>query len=216
MRDFPMFTTEFGLSSLVLKEIPYKNQAFIHIREVQPGFFKEHLTECVSFCRMCGAEAIFAAGNEELAGYPLYTSVLEMRGRAHVDKIVLKSLFPVTEATVSRWRSIYNERMRSVDNTATLESRDEKRILESAGAYFIHDSGELLGIGWMEDTKLLAVAAAKPGAGETVMHTLMSLVEGADMTLEVASTNDRAIRLYEKLGFLKTRELQKWYDVTRL
>ena len=42
----------------------------------------------------------------------------------------------------------------------------------------------------------------KPGRGERVMHTLMSLVEGAGMTLEVASTNAKAIRLYEKLGLL--------------
>ena len=69
------------------------------------------------------------------------------------------------------------------------------------GAYFVHRDGELLGIGWLDDCKLLAVAAVKSGAGEVVMHTLMSLVEEDQMTLEVASTNTRAIRLYEKLGF---------------
>ena len=122
MRDFPMCTTEYGVSSLVLKEIPYKNQAFIHIRQVQPGFFPDHLKECAAFCRMCGGEAIFASGNENLQGYPLYTAVLEMRGTAWVDREKLKSLFPVTEATVSKWRNIYNERMRGVDNTATLEA----------------------------------------------------------------------------------------------
>ena len=46
----------------------------------------------------------------------------------------------------------------------------------------------------------------KPGAGERVFYTLMSLVEGADMTLEVASTNQRAIRLYEKLELPGTGE----------
>ena len=45
------------------------------------------------------------------------------------------------------------------------------------------------------------------------MHTLMSLVEGAGMTLEVASTNEKAIRLYEKLGFLRTAEKVRWYRV---
>ena len=44
------------------------------------------------------------------------------------------------------------------------------------------------------------------------MHTLMSLVEGQALTLEVASTNERAIRLYEKLGFLKTGLVRKWYE----
>ena len=77
----------------------------------------------------------------------------------------------------------------------------------------MHRDGKLLGIGWLEDTKLLAVAAVEKGAGQRVMHTLMSLVEGARMTLEVASTNERAISLYEKLGFLKTAELTRWYRV---
>ena len=66
MRDFPIFTTEYGVSSLVLKEIPYKKQAYIRIRDVQEAYFAEHLQECVSFCRMCGAEVIFAEGNDKL------------------------------------------------------------------------------------------------------------------------------------------------------
>ena len=215
MRDFPVFTTEYGLSSLTLKEIPYKSIAYIHVREVQPGFFREHLQESVSFCRICGAEAVFAAGNDALEQYPLHMSVIEMRGTAKPDPALVKCLFPVTEATVSRWRSIYNEKMRSVDNTATLESRDEKRILESGGAYFVHEDGKLLGIGWIEGSKLLAVAAAERGAGRAVMHTMMSLLEEEQMVLEVASTNDRAMRLYESLGFIKTCEISRWYDVTK-
>lgn len=214
MRDFPIFTTEYGVASLVLKEIPYKKQAYIRIRDVQEAFFQEHLAECVAFCRMCGAEAVFATGDEKLAGYPLYTAVLQMRGTVRANAGKVRHLFPVTEKTVSQWRGIYNEKMRSVDNTATLESRDETRILESGGAYFVHNAGKLLGIGWLEGTKLLAVAAVEQGAGEMVMHTLLSTLEGETVTLEVASTNEKAVRLYEKLGFVKTAELSRWYDVT--
>lgn len=213
MRDFPIFTTEYGVSSLVLKEIPYKKQAYIRIRDLQEGFFQEHLKECVAFCRMAGAEVIFGAGNGALEGYPLYTRVLEMRGTAWVDQEKLASLFPVTEATAGKWREIYNKAMAEVDNSATLEARDEKKLTESVGAYFVHRDGQLLGIGWLDDCKLLAVAAVQKGAGETVMHTLMSLVEGDTMVLEVASTNRKAIRLYEKLGFLTTGEISRWYQV---
>lgn len=215
MRDFPIFTTEYGVASLVLKEIPYKNQAYIHIRDVQEGFFREHLEECAGFCRMAGAERIFADGHEGLEGYPLYTCVLEMRGTARTEERKQACLFPVTEETVGQWRRIYNEAMAKVDNSGTLESRDEKRIVESGGAYFVHEDGSLLGIGWLDGSKLLAVAAVQKGAGERVMHTLMSLTEGEQMTLEVASTNARAIRLYERLGFIKTGEISRWYDVTR-
>ena len=213
MKDFPVFTTDYGASSLILREIPYRQAAYIHIQDVQPEGFEEHLRECVSFCRMAGAERIYAAGHDLLEKYPLYTAVCEMRGTAWVDREKLEHLFPVTEATVSHWRGMMNERLRGVDNAATLTAFDEKKILESGGAYFIHHDGELLGLGWMDDTKLLLLAGVKPGAGERVMHTLMSLVEEADMTIEVASTNDRAIGLYERLGFMKTREILRWYRI---
>lgn len=212
MRDFPVFTTDFGVASLVLKEVPYRQEAYISIQASQQP--EELLAECVSFCRMVGAEKIYAKGHELLEKYPLHTAVYEMRGDAWVDQSKLENLFPVTDTTVSRWRQIYNERMKGVDNAGTLELKDEKRITESGGAYFVHRNGELLGIGWLEDTKLLAVVGTVPGAGERVMHTLMSLVEGVQMTLEAASTNDRAVRLYEKLGFLKTAEVSLWYDVS--
>ena len=213
MKDFPVFTTDWGVSSLILREIPYRAEAYIHIQDVQPEGFEEHLKECVSFCRMAGAERVYATGTQLLQAYPEYMSVYEMRGMAWVNPEKMVNLFPVTEQTVGRWRSLMNERLRGVDNAATLTAFDEKKIVQSGGAYYIHRSGELLGLGWMEDTKLLLVAAVKPGAGETVMHSLMSLVEGADMTIEVASTNDRAIRLYEKLGFMKIREVVKWYKI---
>ena len=213
MQDFPFFSTEYGVSSLSLKEIPYRQEAYIRIRQVQEDGFREHLDECVRFCIMAGAERIYAADHEGLEQFPLHASVLEMRGQALVDREKLACLFPVTERTVSRWRGIYNARMEGVDTAGTLEAREEGRILESGGAYFVHRDGELLGIGWLYDCMLLAVAAVQQGAGETVMHTLMSLVEGASMTLEVASTNVRAIRLYEKLGFVKTAERTKWYRV---
>ena len=100
-----------------------------------------------------------------------------------------------------------------MDGAATQTAADEKEILASGGAYFIHHRGELLGIGWLKDTELLVVCAVKPGAGERVMHTLMSLTEGDRIRLEVASTNVRALRLYKRLGFLVTREAIRWYRV---
>ena len=206
-----MFDTEYGIASLVLKEIPYKGIAYIIFREVWDP--EKLLQECVSFCRMAGADIICASGHESLEQYPLYTTVLEMRGDAAVDSEKLVSLFPVTDATVSRWRSIYNEKMRPIDNAATMTAFDEKKIVQSGGAYFVHREGDLLGIGWLEDTEILAVASVKPGMGRTVMNTLMSLVEGAQIRLEVASTNEKAIHLYEKIGFIRTKEISSWYRV---
>ena len=119
----------------------------------------------------------------------------------------------MTEETVSKWRQFMNERLKDVDNAATLDGRDEKDILSRGGAYFVHRNGELLGGGWLVDGTLLLVASAVPGAGERVMHTLMSLQPDQSLELDVASTNLRAICLYEKLGFLKTEELRRWYKI---
>ena len=213
MRDIPLFSTEDGVSSLILKEIPYRSEAYIRVGDVQPEGLEAHLRECAAFCCMAGAEQVYATGHPELESYPLHAAVLEMRGTAWVDADKLHSVFPVTEATVSHWRQLYNEKMASVDNAGTLESRDEEKILSSGGAYFVHDNGQLLGIGWLEEDRLLAIAAVQSGAGELVAHSLMSIIEGADICLEVASTNHRAIRLYEKLGFLPTREVCRWYRV---
>lgn len=211
MKDIPIFSTEYGVTSLMLKEIPYRQTAYIRVQDVQPGALEDLIEECAQFCRAAGAEHIFWTA-ESVEREP-HSVVYEMHGQAWVDKNKLESLFPVTEATVARWRQIFNERMMDVDHAATLTAFDEKKITESGGAYFVHHEGALLGIGWLEDTKLLAIAATEPGAGERVAHTLMSMVEGADMTLEVASTNEKAIRLYEKLGFLKVKEITKWYEV---
>ena len=211
MKDFPMFTTEFGVASLVLREIPYRGEAFILIQDtLQPD---ELLAECISFCRICGAEKIYARGHEIVEKYPLHCIVYEMRGRAEVDETKVENLWPVTEETVTQWRELMNEKMRPVDNSGTLEKKGEREILDSGGAYFVHHEGELLGAGWLVDNELRLVASCKAGMGERVCHTLFSLIPGQEVKLDVVSTNTRAIRLYEKLGFIRTSERRRWHRV---
>ena len=209
MKDIGIFPTQYGVASLILREIPYRQEAYIRVQDVQPGGLQLLLEECAGFCRACGAEKLLWTGaksDDEPA-----MSVLRMQGAAWVDGSLLEQLFPVTEQTAARWRAIYNERMRSVPQAKTLSFADEKELAEHGGAYFIHHDGELLGIGWLEGCHRLAIASCKPGAGERVAHTLMSLVEGADMTLEVADRNRRAIELYQKLGFVTTGMVSEWY-----
>jgi len=211
VKDIGIFPTQYGVASLILREIPYRREAYIRVQDVQPEDLGLLLNECADFCRACGAEKILWTGAETEAE-PAMT-VLRMQGTARVDRVLVEQLFPVTEKTAARWRQIYNERMRPVPQARTLSFADEKELLESGGAYFVHTNGDLLGIGWMKDTHLLAIASCKPGAGERVAHTLMSLIEGSDMTLEVADRNEKAITLYQKLGFVTTGIASKWYFV---
>ena len=210
MKDIPMFTTDSGVSSLILKEIPYKQLAFIHVQDVQSGQLKPHLEECISFCRMVGAEKILAKGHEELENYPLESVVVEMTLLPEQQEPEA-NLWPVTQESVTKWREIYNEAMGKFDNHATLTLHDEKRIVQSGGAYFVHRDGALLGIGWMDGQELLALVSVIPGMGETVARTLFTTVGSDKITLEVVSDNLRAIKLYERMGFVKTREVSRWY-----
>ena len=211
MKDFPVFPTTHGAASLTLKEIPYRKEAYIRIQSTQEPELL--LQECIGFCTACGAERVYASGDDYLEKYPLHTSVYQMQGTIFLSEEEIPSMFPVTEQTVARWRSIYNRKMKAVDNASTLEEREESRILSSGGAYFVHRQGELLGIGWLEENRLSAIAAEKPGAGELVCKAMQSLIPQQQITLEVASTNEKAIRLYQHLGFLITRELSRWYRV---
>lgn len=209
MNDIPIFPTQHGVASLILREIPYRQEAYIRVQDVQPGEIDLLLAECAGFCRACGAERILWTGAETDAEPEM--TVLRMQGAAWVDKNLLEQVFPVTEKTASKWRTIYNEKMRSVPQARTLSFLDEKELSETAGAYFVHHAGELLGIGWLENTHLLAIASCKSGAGERVMHTMMSLVEGTTMTLEVADRNLKAVELYKKAGFIATGIVSQWY-----
>lgn len=212
MKDIPVFTTEYGIASLMLREIPYRGEAYIRVRSCEPENLGALLEECRGFCRMAGADKIYATAETMPEGWSLHASVIRMQGTARVDQDELENLFPVTEQTVAHWRQICNASMREVSCAATQTAADEKRILESGGAYFVHRQGELLGIGWLLDGELAVLCSVIPGEGRHVLNTLLSLVEGSSVTLEVASTNYRAIRLYEKMGFLRTAELTRWYS----
>lgn len=206
-----MFPTDTGVSTLMLKEVPYKAIAYIRIQDVQPGGLEEHLSECVGFCRMCGAEHVYAAGHPGLEAYPLHCAVLKMSLAMEDDPEPGACLFPVTEETVGRWREIYNEKMGPVDNAATMTALDEREIVSSGGTYFVHENGTLLGIGWMKGSEVLAVASVQPGAGERVLRMLMTVADSDHVTLEVASTNGRARALYERMGFVTVGERARWY-----
>lgn len=211
MRDFPVFTTQNGVASIVLKEVPYKGVAYITIQDSLSPI--ELLQECVEFAQMAGAKEIYATGHSVLEGYPLYTTVLKMcRSREGIQQTDC-ALFPVTEKSREQWQSLYNEKMRTVHNSSTMTNEDMEKLIARGGGYFVHKNGELLGIGIAFGDTVEAVIAGKPGAGEPVMLALCSSLYSEKVVLEVASTNLPALKLYEKLGFFAVSEVSRWYDV---
>ncbi len=211
MRDIPLFTTENGVASLALKEVPYKGIAYIKIQSSQ--YPEAFLIDCRDFCKMTGAEKIYATGHPILEQYALHTAIWQMRVlRAHLPQTDA-SLFPVTEKTVDFWRKLYNEKMFPVANASTMTRAEGEKLVEQGGGYFVHRNSQLLGIGIARDDTVESVISAAPGAGRDVMLALCGSLYAESVRLEVASVNTPAMKLYESLGFCKTEEISCWYDV---
>ena len=58
-----------------------------------------------------------------------------------------------------------------------------------------------------------AVISEVPGVGKDVLIALCRALTEDTVTLQVASTNQKALRLYDKMGFVKVAELSTWYRV---
>ena len=211
MLDIPMFTTETGVASLVLNQIPYTHCAYIRIQDTaEPAVF---VKECSDFCRAAGAEAVFATGHPYLLTQPVHCVVMQMQCDVAILQQGDACLFPVCEETAEQWRAIYNERMANVPNAAYLTKRDVQRILAQGSGYFVHKDGKLLGIGVASEGRIDAVISTEKGAGHQVLCALAGVLTRDTAQVEVASTNEPAIRLYQKAGFIKTREIDTWHKI---
>ena len=211
MRDIPVFSTENGVASLTLKEIPYKKEAYIFLQQTSTP--EKLLMECVDFCVTAGAKAIYATGHDCLAAYPLHTVILRMSRSSSWLPGTDASLTPVESSTFDQWRKIYNERMVGVPGAATITAFDEKTVVESGSAYFIHKADQLLGIGKASAGKIEAVATVARGSGREVFLALCGALSEDSISLDVAENNISALRLYKQLGFEVISELTRWYRI---
>ena len=211
MQDIPIFTTQNGAAGLVLREIPYKGIAYITLHDTLTP--QALLQECVEFCTMAGAEYIYATGHLYLQQYPLHCQILQMqRPRAGLAPTDGK-LYPITAETAEQWRTLYNDRMLHVPNGATMTRGDMEKLLARQAGYFIYRGAELFGIGIAAGDTVESVIGAKPGAGETVLLALCSVLQSEKVVLEAASTNLPALRLYTRLGFESRKILSDWYCI---
>ena len=211
MKDIPLFTTEYGIATLVLREISYRGEAYIRIQSTQQP--QELVGECASFCRACGAERVYATGHDFLQNYPLHTAVVRM---CCLRKCIPESevaLFPVVGELSGQWQAIYNEKMAQVANASYMTDREAQELPSKNDAYFVHRQGKLLGIGRASGEKLDVVISVEPGAGEEIVKALCSVLTEQTVTLEVATANIKAMRLYERLGFVAVEELSRWYQI---
>ena len=211
MKDIPVFATEYGIASLVLKEIPYQSAAYVTVRDsLEP---ERLLEECIGFCRACGADRIYATGHSGLESRPLYTAMWPMQCSLEALPDTDAALWPVQENTLKQWQQIYNDKVRNLPNGAWMTDADARKMIERGDGYFIHRGETLLGIGRASGDTIDWVASLQPGAGRDVLLALSHAITEETVLLTVASVNIKAVKLYENLGFLKNKELSRWFHI---
>lgn len=211
MRDISVFTTTAGVASLVLKEIPYKKEAYIKIQDTQEP--EKLIKECYDFCCAVGAERIYARGHAFLQRYPIYATLLQMQRPLEGLPTSKAVAVPVEQRTLEQWRVLYNDRMFNVQNSATMTIDKAKKHLDMQDGYFVYLEGMLIGIGIASGQVVDAVVSLRPGAGQDVLVALAGVLEGEQISLEVALENRRAMHLYQRMGFETKREISRWYQI---
>lgn len=211
MRDFPFFTTQHGVASLTLREIPYKGIAYVRLQKTQdPALL---LNDCLEFCEAAGAKAVYATGNSLLESFPLHTEIWVMVRSSDNLPDSSAELVQISESNLEAWRSSYNERMRGVSNAATMTLADAHQHLAQGSGYYVYKEGAVIGIGVSQDDTVRAVISFLPGAGRDVLLALCTALTGNEIRVELASNNRAALKLYERLGFKHIATVSKWYQI---
>lgn len=208
MRDIPVFSTEYGVASLFLKNVPVTKTAYIKIQDTLNA--DAFVRECCDFCKAVGAEEVYCnldAHNENCV------RIISMaRPKAGIPE-TSALLIPVQEQTVELWREIYNCKMRDIPNASQIMQHESKKYLESGSCYFIEKDGVQIGIGMINENRIEAVASVSKGAGRDVLLALCNGLHTDVIELSVAEGNEKAVRLYETVGFGVKGVLETWYKI---
>lgn len=219
MNNIPVFTGQGGTATLILREIPISGKAYILLRTVLPGQAENLVAECASFCKMCGAEEIFASWEDGDLPFlpPAYDIYL-----LHVLKSALPEgkpvqLTPMTPENDAIYQRIYNRCFFEVSHALSYDRGQIARIYREHQRAFLalDEKKKPYGIGELHGDELAAIAVLPKyrGTGTDLAISLLQLCPGEELRVTVASDNDAAMRLYERLGFHLAGVESKWFRV---
>jgi hypothetical protein len=211
MRDFPIFATDNGAGSVILKEVPYTGKAYIKIASAEDA--AAFLEECLEFCAAVGAVSVYATGHMALEKYPLSAVVITMSREKKEVPPSNAVLVQVTADKSEAWRQLYNQKMQSVDNAAYITIRDMSEIVKAGTAWFVVRDGMQIGIGIVEDNWISTMAATVKGGGTEVLSALCAAITDGPIHLQVAQSNHKALALYREFGFRESEGEIKWYKI---
>ena len=215
MKDIPVFTGAHGTASLILKQVPFSGCAYVIVRSIWTNA-AAFLDECLGFCRAVGAEQAYATWEQaELPlphGYDMVRMQMEKKDLPSAEPLDLQ---PVTAQTAREYRTLYNEAFRSVPNSVACTEEDTKRLIREETGFLVFRGGEAVALAEISQKALEAIAVS-PGAkglGFPLAVAALQMVPCATVQLKAASSNARAMALYERLGMKQTAVLSRWWKL---
>ena len=217
MKNIPLFTSSYGLATLILKEISWNGRAYVLIRSVWNDQTAALLEECCGFCRAAGAEEIYASW--DTAELPA-VHVWDM-----IDMVCEKAALPaprqaveleqVTPETAEDYLAIYNQCFREVPAAASYDRKSLEPLYGEELAWLAKVDGCFAAVAEISKEGLegIAVLPAFRGLGYDLAATVLQMVPSTRVKLKVASVNDRAGRLYDRLGFTPLGVSRRWYRI---
>ena len=202
MRDIPLFTVTDGMATLILHEIPFRQEAYVWIRTVF-GSVEGLVKECTGFCRSAGADRIYFSGDMDLSAFPVHARL--------IYRSVDRSTLPTTQAVAlpsekeDLWLEHYRRSFLPVPVAQSTPSPE--------GRYDIFIDGKLIGIGQIQGGMLMSIASLEKGLGTDCLCALAAHSIGTKLRLVCAEENLRAMKFYDKLGFSKEDVKEVWYTL---
>ena len=216
MKDIPMFTGTHGLASLALRDISATGRAYVVVRAVWNGQTEAFLRECKDFCRAVGAEEIYASyGKEELSAQPVYQMLAMEREKEGLPEGRPVELEPLTKENGQVFLEIYNSCFRDVIGASVYGKEDLTRLYDTDCGFLAKKEGVYAGIAEISKAGLesIAVLPQYRGLGYDLALAVLPMIPRKTLRLKVASTNQRAIALYERLGFAVVETLDRWWKL---
>ena len=215
MKNIPLFTSAYGIATLILREIPWSGSAYVLVRSVWNDQAAALLEECCGFCRAVGAEQIFAAyDTEPLPAEHAYDMWVMSRPKKGLplpaSEVILE---PLSRENRDVYLRIYNQCFRQVPSAASYDQSSLEPLYGEDLAWLAKVDGAFAGVAEISKEGLegIAVLPEYAGLGTDLALSVLPMVPSTELQLKVASTNERAIRLYRRLGFVEKSVNKVWW-----
>ena len=128
----------------------------------------------------------------------------------------LVGLTRLEDSNTETFRTVYNRLCAQIPNAATCTPQEVERIQREERAALAVVEGQIAGLAQWTDGRLEAIGVEPEfhGLGYRLALTVLHRMTTETVELQVSSANQRALALYQRLGFTKTETLSRWYDLT--